>query len=277
MNLELCCGSYRLELDRALVMGIINCTPDSFSGDGLSFDVERAVEQGRAFVGEGADILDVGGESSRPGAAPVSEADELLRVIPVIKGLAELGVPISCDTVKPEVMRRAIAAGASMINDINAFRAPGALEIVARSDAALCLMHMQGSPGTMQEKPTYVDVVAEVAAFLEERAEAARASGIPDERIVIDPGFGFGKTAEHNLSLLRDLDTLRVLGLPVLVGLSRKSVLGKLTGRKVSDRVAASIAAALVAVANGAHIVRVHDVAATRDALAVWYAGVNFI
>lgn len=257
-------------------MGIVNCTPDSFSGDGLALDLERALALGQAFVDAGADILDVGGESSRPGAAPVSEDEELRRVIPVVEALAVLGVPVSIDTVKPGVMRLALAAGASMINDINALREPGAMEAAAGSNAAVCLMHMQGSPGSMQDNPAYADVVAEVAAFLGERAEAARAAGIAEERIVVDPGFGFGKTAEHNLALLRDLDTLGVLGFPVLVGLSRKSVLGKLTGRPVTERVAASVAAALAAVVKGANIVRVHDVAATRDALAVWRAAMEF-
>jgi dihydropteroate synthase len=273
---ELHCGAHRLKLDRPLVMGIVNCTPDSFSGDGLALDLERALAQGQAFIDAGADILDVGGESSRPGAAPVSEDEELRRVIPVVEALAVLGVPVSIDTVKPGVMRAALAAGASMINDINALREPGAMEAAAGSHAAVCLMHMQGSPGSMQDNPAYADVVAEVAAFLGERAEAARAAGIAEERIVVDPGFGFGKTAEHNLALLRDLDTLGVLGFPVLVGLSRKSVLGKLTGRPVTERVAASVAAALAAVVKGANIVRVHDVAATRDALAVWRAAMEF-
>lgn len=257
-------------------MGIINCTPDSFSGDGLTLDVRRALEQSRAFVEAGADILDVGGESSRPGAAPVSEEEELRRVIPVVEAVADLGVPVSIDTVKPGVMSRALAAGATMINDINALRAPGALEVAAGSDAAVCLMHMRGTPGTMQDNPVYADVVAEVAAYLGDRAETVRAAGIAEERIVVDPGFGFGKTAEHNLALLRDLDAFRVLGYPVLAGLSRKSVLGTLTGRPVTERVAASVAAALVAVVKGASIVRVHDVAATRDALAVWRAAMDF-
>jgi dihydropteroate synthase len=273
---ELHCGSHRLKLDRPLVMGIINCTPDSFSGDGLTLDVRRALEQSRAFVEAGADILDVGGESSRPGAAPVSEEEELRRVIPVVEAVADLGVPVSIDTVKPGVMSRALAAGATMINDINALRAPGALEVAAGSDAAVCLMHMRGTPGTMQDNPVYADVVAEVAAYLGDRAETVRAAGIAEERIVVDPGFGFGKTAEHNLALLRDLDAFRVLGYPVLAGLSRKSVLGTLTGRPVTERVAASVAAALVAVVKGASIVRVHDVAATRDALAVWRAAMDF-
>lgn len=267
---ELACGRFRLKLDRPLVMGIVNCTPDSFSGDGLGVDSARAVAQGRQMIAEGADILDIGGESSRPGAMPVDEQEELRRVIPVIEALQDCGVALSIDTVKPGVMRRAVVAGASLINDINALRAPGALKAAAQSDAAICLMHMQGTPQTMQQEPYYRDVVAEVRDFLATRVAAARAVGIAAERIVIDPGFGFGKTAEHNLELLRQLDRLAHLGCPVLIGLSRKSLLGKLTGRRVTERLPASIAAAMAGVAKGAKIVRVHDVAATRDALAVW-------
>jgi dihydropteroate synthase len=251
-------------------MGIINVTPDSFSGDGLASDADRAIEQARRFVEEGADILDIGGESSRPGAEPVSVEDELRRVLPVIEALRDLPVPLSIDTMKPQVMRAAVAAGASMINDIYALRAPGSIEAAAGCDAGVCLMHMQGMPQTMQADPVYSDVVAEVREFLLARAEAVTRAGIAAERICIDPGFGFGKTAEHNLELLRRLDALCGLGYPVLVGLSRKSVLGKLTGRKVTERMAASVTAALAAVVKGARIVRVHDVAATRDALAVW-------
>jgi len=251
-------------------MGIINATPDSFSGDGVAFDLARAVEQARGFVADGADILDIGGESTRPGAAPVEAAEEIRRVVPVIEALRELNVPLSIDTFKPEVMRAALAAGATLINDINALRAPGAIGVVAASDVGICLMHMQGTPQNMQDNPAYEDVVAEVKAFLYERVEACRAAGIGRERILIDPGFGFGKTAEHNLELLRGLERFVATGYPVLVGLSRKSVLGRLTGRKVTERVAASVAAAIAAVARGASIVRVHDVAATRDALAVW-------
>lgn len=267
---QLHCGRYRLALDRPLIMGIINATPDSFSGDGVAFDLDRAVEQARAFVADGADILDIGGESTRPGATPVPADEEIRRVVPVIEALRDLDVPLSIDTFKPEVMRAALAAGATLINDINALRTPGALEVAAASDAGICLMHMQGTPQTMQDNPVYDDVVAEVKAFLYERIEACRAVGIDRSRLILDPGFGFGKTAEHNLELLRGLDRFAATGYPVLVGLSRKSVLGRLTGRKVTERIAASVAAAIAAVARGAAIVRVHDVAATRDALAVW-------
>lgn len=267
----LLCGRYRLALDRPLVMGIVNCTPDSFSGDGLGVDHARAVAQAERFVAEGADLLDIGGESSRPGAQPVSEDEELRRVLPVIERLAGRGVPLSVDTTKPEVMRRALAAGADMVNDICALREPGALEAVAACDAAVCLMHMQGDPRTMQQRPEYRDVVGEVSSFLAQRCAAARSAGIAAERIVIDPGFGFGKTVEHNLTLLRRLAELAA-DYPLLVGLSRKSLLGAITGREVTARQPASIAMALAAVVRGAAIVRVHDVAATRDALAVWRA-----
>jgi len=200
----------------------------------------------------------------------VGVEEEIRRVVPLIEALCELNVPLSIDTSKPQVMRAALAAGATLINDINALRAPGALEVAAGTDAGVCLMHMQGTPQTMQDDPIYADVVAEVKAFLVQRADACRAAGIDRSRIVIDPGFGFGKTAEHNLQLLQGLEGLAASGYPILVGLSRKSVLGKLTGRKVTERVAASLAAAIAAVARGASIVRVHDVASTRDALEVW-------
>lgn len=272
MTPELHCGQYRLPLERPLVMGIVNVTPDSFSDGGRFFDPAQAVAHARQLVGEGADLLDVGGESSRPGAQPVSADEELRRVLPVIEALAGLGVPLSIDTVKPEVMRRAVAAGASLINDIAALQAPGALEAAAESGAAVCLMHMQGEPRTMQGDPHYGDVVAEVRDFLARRVAAAQAAGIARERIVVDPGFGFGKRLEHNLALLRHLDRLAGLGAGVLAGLSRKSMLGEMTGRKVSQRETASVAAALLAAQNGARILRVHDVAATKDALAVWSA-----
>jgi len=273
MTAHLHCGAYRLPLEkRPLVMGIVNVTPDSFSDGGRFFDAALAIAHARRLVEEGADILDIGGESSRPGAQPVSVDEELRRVLPVIGALAGLGVPLSIDTVKPEVMRRAIAAGASIINDIAALRAPGALDAAAGSQAAVCLMHMQGAPGTMQTDPRYGDVVAEVHGFLAERVAAARAVGIAAERIVVDPGFGFGKRVEHNLALLRHLERFKDLGACVLAGLSRKSMLGEISGKEVSLRDTASVAAALLAAQNGAKILRVHDVAATRDALAVWQA-----
>lgn len=266
------CGKFRLFLERPLVMGIVNVTPDSFSDGGRHFDAARAIAHGRQLVEEGADLLDIGGESSRPGAQSVSAEEELRRVLPVIEALAGVGVPLSVDTVKPEVMRRAAAAGASVINDIAALQAPGALEAAAASDAAVCLMHMQGEPRTMQADPHYGDVVAEVHGFLAQRVAAAQAAGIARERIIVDPGFGFGKRLEHNLALLRQLARFGDLGACVLAGLSRKSMLGELTGRKVSQRDTASVAAALLAAQNGAKILRVHDVASTRDALAVWQA-----
>jgi dihydropteroate synthase len=272
MATHLVCGQFRLSLERPLVMGIVNVTPDSFSDGGRYIEPAQAVAHARQLVEEGADILDVGGESSRPGAQSVSTDEELHRVLPVVEGLAGLGVPLSIDTVKPEVMRRAVAAGAAIINDIAALQAPGALEAAAESGAAVCLMHMQGEPRTMQADPHYGDVVAEVHGFLAQRVAAAQAAGIARERIIVDPGFGFGKRLEHNLALLRQLARFGDLGACVLAGLSRKSMLGELTGRKVSQRDTASVAAALLAAQNGAKILRVHDVASTRDALAVWQA-----
>lgn len=253
-------------------MGIVNLTDDSFSGDGLHGRAESAIAQGVRMVEEGADILDLGAESSRPGAEPVSTEQEIERLLPVIDGLRNCGVPLSIDTVKPEVMRAAIAAGADMINDIAALSTQGALEVVAGSNVGVCLMHMRGEPRTMQAEPRYDDVVTEVAAFLADRIAACEAAGIARQRIVIDPGFGFGKTLGHNLALLRQLGRFAELGLPVLAGISRKSMLGLITGRAVGDRIDASVAAALLAVQKGAAIVRVHDVAATRDALAVLQA-----
>lgn len=264
------CGRFELPLEQPLIMAVVNVTDDSFSGDGLRGDVTRAVEQGYRLVEEGAHILDIGGESTRPGAPPVSLNQELERVVPVLEGLAKCGVPLSVDTLKPPVMAAAIRAGADLINDINALRAPGALETVAHSKAAVCLMHMQGEPGTMQANPHYDDVVTEVAAFLADRVVAAEEAGIAANRIVLDPGFGFGKNLEHNLELLRHLDAFRASGLPVLAGMSRKTMLGQVTGRGVHERVHASVAAHLIAVQKGARIVRVHDVGPMRDALALW-------
>lgn len=269
MHNFLSAGRFRIALDRPLIMGVVNITPDSFSDGGRYFGVADAVGHARLLLEEGADILDIGGESSRPGAEAVSVEEEIARTIPVIEALRGAGVPLSIDTAKPAVMRAAIAAGASMVNDIEALRAQGALEAVMAGDVAVCLMHMQGRPRTMQQAPQYGDVVAEVKTFLAGRAEAARAAGIAPERIVLDPGFGFGKTVEHNLQLLRRLAEFTALGYPLLAGLSRKSTLGAITGRAVGDRLHASVAAALLAAERGAAILRVHDVAATRDALAV--------
>lgn len=253
-------------------MGIVNLTDDSFSGDGLCGDTARAIEQGLRLVEEGAHILDIGGESSRPGAEPVSAQQELDRLLPVVEGLLDCGVPLSVDTLKTEVMRAVLVAGADMINDIAALRAVGAMEAVAASKAAVCMMHMQGAPQTMQQAPHYTDVVAEVADFLAGRVAAAVEAGIGIDRMVVDPGFGFGKTLEHNLMLLRRLTELHAPNVPLMVGLSRKSMLGLLTGRAAGERVHAGIAAALLALQRGAAIVRVHDVAPLRDAIAVWNA-----
>lgn len=269
------CGNHRLSLARPLVMGIVNLTEDSFSGDGLANDTARAIEHAHRQIGEGADILDIGAESSRPGAVPTNVEDELGRLLPVLDALAGCGVPISVDTYKPEVMRAALLHGASMINDIYALRMPGALAAVADSDCAICLMHMRGEPLTMQENPVYTDVVTEVRDFLHSRLTLARTAGIASDRLVLDPGFGFGKTLHHNLEMLRRFAELTLTGLPVLAGISRKSMLGAITARMVEDRLAASVAAALLAAQRGARLLRVHDVAQTRDALAVWLAVEN--
>ena len=247
-------------------MGIVNLTPDSFSGDGTGSDVGRAIRHARHQLDSGADILDIGAESSRPGAIPTSEGEELRRLIPVLREMVGWRVPVSVDTYKPSVM---LAEGASMINDISALRHLGALATVAASDCAVCLMHMQGQPGTMQNAPDYGDVVREVREFLATRVAAACAAGIDGHRLVLDPGFGFGKSLEHNLALFRALTATGVDGLPMLVGVSRKSVLGAITGRPVEQRLAASIAAVTLAALKGAKILRVHDVAETKDALAV--------
>ena len=266
------CGDRLLELARPRIMGIVNVTPDSFSDGGRFFDGAAGLAQARRLIEEGADILDIGGESTRPGAPAVEADEELRRVLPLIEALRGAGVPLSIDTSKPVVMRAALAAGACIVNDVNALRAPGAVEAVADSDCGVVLMHMQGTPRTMQAAPHYDDVVAEVGAYLRARCGALQAAGVAAERIVVDPGFGFGKTSAHNWALLARLGELDVGGMPVLAGASRKSMLGHVTGRAVTERLAASVAAALVAVQRGASIVRVHDVAATRDALAVWQA-----
>ncbi len=258
---------------KALVMGILNVTPDSFSDGGQFQSLEFALAHAEQMVADGVDILDIGGESSRPGAPALSLQQELDRVMPVLYALRDCGKPLSVDTYKPEVMRQAILAGADMINDINAFRAPGAIAAVRDSDCALCIMHMQSAPQTMQERPEYVDVVREVSDFLRERVAALTAAGIDRERLCVDPGYGFGKTVEHNYALLKASGQIRAeLGLPMLAGLSRKSMIGAITGKPVERRLAGSLAGALAAVAHGADIVRVHDVAETVDALGVWRA-----
>ncbi|GIX35628.1 MAG: dihydropteroate synthase [Lysobacteraceae bacterium] len=267
------CAGRRLSLDRPRIMGVVNLTPDSFSDGGRHAEPAAAVEHALRLVEEGADLLDLGGESTRPGASPVDAATELGRVMPVLEALlARVEVPVAVDTSKPEVMRAAIAAGAHMINDVRALRAEGALEAVAGSTVAVCLMHMQGEPRSMQQAPTYQDVVEEVRGFLADRLLACELSGIERRRLVIDPGFGFGKTVEHNYRLLRQLSRFVDLGVPVLAGLSRKSMIGAVTGLPVDRRDPASAVAAVLAAEQGARLLRVHDVAGTRAALAVWQA-----
>jgi dihydropteroate synthase len=264
---------FAIDLSVPRVMGIVNVTPDSFS-DGGQFAHEReAIAHCERLVGEGADILDIGGESTRPGARTPSADEELARVLPVLRHALTLGVPVSVDTSQPTVMRAALDLGADIINDIRALQRPGAIEAVAaHATAGVCLMHMQGEPGTMQAAPRYNDPVLEVAAFLAARRDAALIAGIGFDRIALDPGIGFGKSVEHNLALLARQRELVSLGSPLLVGWSRKSTLGAITGRSVDQRLGASVAAAIIALERGARIVRVHDVAATVDALKVWCA-----
>lgn len=264
------CGDFSLSLERPLIMGIVNVTPDSFSDGGRYVTREAAIEHARELIAQGADIIDIGGESTRPGAAAVSLDEERKRVLPVLEALAGCGVPISVDTRKPAMMKDALSAGASLINDISAGEGDGALDVIARSNAAVCLMHKQGEPQTMQVQPSYQDVVREVRDYLAQRLAAALAAGIARERIMIDPGFGFGKTFEHNVELARGLSSMLKLGVPVLAGFSRKAMLGRIIGPDRQERVHASVAAAIFAVAQGVHVVRVHDLAATRDALRVW-------
>jgi len=254
-------------------MGILNVTPDSFSDGGRFADIDDALRQAERMVLEGADILDIGGESTRPGARAVSLDEEMDRVLPVLERIrGALDIPVSVDTSKPELMREAISAGAGMINDVAALSAPGAIAALAGADLPVCLMHMRGEPRTMQTAPQYADVLVDIMGYLEGRVAECERGGIERRRLVIDPGFGFGKTLQHNLVLLRDLEAFCRLGLPILVGLSRKSMLGTVTGRGVDQRLAASVAAAVMAVERGARIVRVHDVAETVDALKMWQA-----
>jgi len=261
-----------LSLARPLIMGIVNVTPDSFSDGGQHPTHGSALAKALRLVEEGADILDIGGESTRPGAADVTLDQELERVVPLVESLAGEGVPLSVDTSKPEVMRAAIDAGAAIVNDVHALQAPGAIDAVTGSDCGVVLMHMQGVPRTMQIAPRYEDVVAEVRVFLRERLGALEASGVSADRVALDPGFGFGKTVEHNFTLLRELQRFTSLGCPVVAGLSRKSMLGAVTGRAVDERATASVVGAVLAAERGARVLRVHDVAATRDGLRVWEA-----
>lgn len=262
------CGGKTLDLSEPQVMGVLNVTPDSFSDGGEFFSTAAALERARRMVEEGASVIDIGGESTRPGAQPVALDEELRRVLPVIEALHQaLPVPVSIDTRKPQVMRAAVAAGAGLINDVNALRAEGAVAAAAELGVPVCLMHMQGEPDTMQQAPHYTDVVGEVTGFLLERASACEAAGVARERILLDPGFGFGKTAGHNLQLLRRLDRLTALGYPVLVGLSRKSLIGQILGLPVDKRLYPGVALAVLAVWQGAAIVRSHDVRATREAI----------
>lgn len=266
------CGDYLLDFEQPVIMAIINVTPDSFSGDGLNGSVEGALCRAEQALRDGAGILDVGGESTRPGSQSVSLEDELARVIPVVRALSRLGVPVSVDTVKPRVMKEAVEAGASIINDINALLEPGAMDAIRNSNAGVCLMHMQGQPRTMQQNPVYQNVAAEVTSFLLQRVDAVLQSGISRERICLDPGFGFGKTLAHNLELFRALPELCEREFPVLVGVSRKTMIGAVTGRAVEGRTVGSAVSAVLAAQRGAAILRVHDVAATRDALSMWAA-----
>lgn len=262
------CGRFTFALDRPLVMGIVNVTPDSFSDGGAFLDARQAVAQGLRLRDEGADLLDIGGESTRPGARPVSVQEELERVMPVLEGLRHCGAALSVDTMKPEVMAAALAAGADMINDVRALQAPGALQAVAAGDCGVCLMHMRGAPRTMQDDARYQDVVAEVGAYLRQRLQSCVGVGIDPARIVIDPGFGFGKTLEHNIALFKEIPALAGMA-PVLVGVSRKSMIGQITGRPVQERLAGSLAAAMLAAMRGAAILRVHDVRPMVDALKI--------
>lgn len=278
MNKTWLCGRFELGLERPLLMGIVNVTPDSFSDGNQYIQTDAAIAHAQQLVAEGADILDIGGESTRPGAEPVSVQEELRRLLPVIEALRELNIPLSVDTFKPEVMRAVLDAGADIINDIAGFRDPASVAAVADSSCGLCVMHMQGEPKTMQKQPYYDDLYAEVRQFLLQRVQALRGAGVAPERIMLDPGLGFGKTVAHNYSLLRDLAAIQIESYPWLIGLSRKSMIGHVVNRPPQQRLAGSLAGMLAAVARGAAVVRVHDVAESADALRVWQAveqGIN--
>lgn len=278
MNKTWLCGRFELGLERPLLMGIVNVTPDSFSDGNQYIQTDAAIAHAQQLVAEGADILDIGGESTRPGAEPVSVQEELRRLLPVIEALRELNIPLSVDTFKPEVMRAVLDAGADIINDIAGFRDPASVAAVADSSCGLCVMHMQGEPKTMQKQPHYDDLYAEVRQFLLQRVQALRGAGVVPERIMLDPGLGFGKTVAHNYSLLRDLAAIQIESYPWLIGLSRKSMIGHVVNRSPQQRLAGSLAGMLAAVARGAAVVRVHDVAESADALRVWQAveqGIN--
>lgn len=277
MQSTMICGRYRLPLNgpgsRPLVMGILNVTPDSFSDGGRYQSLESAIDRAEQMIAEGADILDIGAESTRPGVDPLPVAEELQRLLPVLYALRDCGKPLSVDTRNPLVMREALVAGADMINDVNGFRAPGALEALEGSDCGICVMHMQNDPATMQIQPHYDDVCAEVGSFLQGRMRELMSAGVAQSRLCIDPGIGFGKTTAHNIALLKSIALLRQqLDFPLLVGVSRKSIIGNITGKPIEERLAGSIAAAVMCAQQGADIVRVHDVAATVDALKVWQA-----
>lgn len=272
MNKTWLCGRFELSFERPLLMGIVNITPDSFSDGNHYLQADAAIAHAKQLIADGADILDIGAESTRPGAEPVALDEELRRLLPVIEGLRALNVPISVDTFKPAVMRAVLAAGADIINDIDGFRDPESIAAVAGTNCGLCVMHMQGEPRTMQQQPSYQDLHLEVKNFLSDRVQVLRSAGVAPQRIMLDPGLGFGKTVEHNYTLLRDLEKIQIDSYPWLIGLSRKSMIGHVVNKAPQQRLAGSLAGMLAAVSRGAAVLRVHDVAESADALNVWLA-----